>query len=159
MDYLCILDIVQDTIVDGPGFRTSIYAAGCPHACKGCHNPQSWSRENGQMMSIDSIMLEIKQNPVAHVTFSGGEPFMQASGFLALAKRIKEETEKTIWCYTGFRYETLLASAECSNLLSYIDVLVDGRYEETERDSSLRFRGSRNQRIIYIKEQMGVKTA
>lgn len=159
MNYICILSIVQDTIVDGPGFRTSIYAAGCPHACKGCHNPQSWIKENGSMTSIDEIMKTIKSNPIANVTFSGGEPFTQVSGFLSLAKRIKEETDKTIWCYTGFQYETLLLNPENVKLLSYIDVLVDGRYIEKEKDLSLRFRGSRNQRIINVKELLGVKSA
>lgn len=156
LDYLCILNIVHDTIVDGPGLRTSIYAAGCPHACKGCHNPQSWSKENGYMITVGEIMNNIVQSPVTNVTFSGGEPFLQTQGFLALAKRIKRETNKTIWCYTGFRYESLLSNSECTELLSYIDVLVDGPYLEKERDLTLRFRGSKNQRIIHIKEQLGV---
>lgn len=159
MNYLCIVDIIHDTIVDGPGFRTSIYAAGCPHACKGCHNPQSWKKENGRMVSIDDIMCEIRKNPIANVTFSGGEPFVQTAGFLTLARRIKAETDKTIWCYTGFRYETLLLNPECAELLSYVDVVVDGRYEESERDLTLRFRGSRNQRIIHLKGLPEIKTA
>lgn len=148
---ICILDIVHDTIVDGTGFRTVVYSAGCPHACPGCHNPQSWDRANGRLVSIDAIMEEICRNPVANVTFSGGEPFMQARSFIALAKKIKSETNKTIWCYTGFTYETLLQNPLFTEFLSYIDVLVDGRFDETQQDPSLHFRGSRNQRIIELR--------
>lgn len=153
MNKLCILDIVEDTIVDGPGFRTTIYSAGCPHACPGCHNPQSWKIENGHWKSIDSIFHLIEQNPVSNVTFSGGEPFIQVEGFTTLAKRIKQETDKTIWCYTGFRYETLMKKKLHRELLSYIDVLVDGRFDQTSKDESLRFRGSHNQRIILLNTQ------
>ncbi len=156
---ICLLNIVHDTIVDGPGFRTSIYAAGCPHACPGCHNPQSWNRDNGHMVSIDEIMDEICENPISNVTFSGGEPFMQAQAFTALAKRIKTETNKTIWCYTGFTYEKLLLNPTFTELLTYIDVLVDGRFEETQKDTTLRFRGSRNQRIIDVRGLLGVNIA
>ena len=156
---LCILDVVHDTIVDGPGFRTSIYSAGCPHECKGCHNPQSWHRSNGHQVSIDELMVEIKKNPVSNVTFSGGEPFLQPHGFIALAKRIKNETDKTIWCYSGFQYETLLQNPVATELLSYIDVLVDGRYIEELKDPTLRFRGSQNQRIIDVRGLLGVSIA
>ena len=159
MSSLCILNIVHDTIVDGPGFRTSIYAAGCPHACKGCHNPQSWDRQNGHLVSIDELMDEIKKSPIANVTFSGGEPFMQAEGFISLAKRIRQETNKTIWCYTGFQYEKLLLNPVFSELLSHVDVLVDGRYMEELRDTSLRFRGSKNQRIIDVRGLLKVSIA
>ena len=150
MDKLCILDIVEDTIVDGPGFRTTIYSAGCPHSCLGCHNPQSWDKENGHWESIDAILQIIKNNPVANVTFSGGEPFFQAKGFISLAKRIRTETDKTIWCYTGYRYEQLIIKPLFKELLSCLDVLVDGRFEITLKDSDLRFRGSSNQRIINL---------
>jgi len=153
MNKICILDIVEDTIVDGPGFRTTIYSSGCPHHCPGCHNPQSWDIENGRWMSIDAIMKVIHNNPVSNVTFSGGEPFYQIDGFLALAKRIKAETDKTIWCYTGYRYERLIKNDKARELLSYMDALVDGRFEMDLKDEDLRFRGSSNQRIIDLKNK------
>ena len=132
----------------------SIYAAGCPHRCVGCHNPQSWKKENGSLWSIDSILEKIKQADFANVTFSGGDPLMQVDAFTELAKRIRKETGKTIWCYTGYLYEEVVASPSLSQILPYINVLVDGYYIETLRDESLRFRGSSNQRIINVQESL-----
>ncbi|MDR2475595.1 MAG: anaerobic ribonucleoside-triphosphate reductase activating protein [Bacteroidales bacterium] len=148
MKEIRLLDIVEDTIVDGTGFRTAIYAAGCPHRCYGCHNPQSWNICNGKKWSIDAILQIIENNPVSNVTFSGGEPFAQAEGFLELAKRIKSETRKTIWCYTGYRYEQLVGNRMYEELLSCLDVLVDGPFILKQKDPDLLFRGSSNQRII-----------
>ena len=154
IDSLNLMDIVEDTTVDGPGFRTSIYAAGCPHACLSCHNPQSWNPDNGHKVSFDTIMQVIQNNPVANVTFSGGEPFAQAAGFTALARQIKEKTNKTIWCYTGYRYEFLIQYPLFRKLLSNIDVLVDGPYVAAKRDEALLFRGSSNQRILELTKSL-----
>ena len=123
---ISVLSIVHDTMVDGPGFRTSIYCAGCPNACPGCHNPQSWDIHHGTMMETEEILREIKKDPFANVTFTGGDPMFQPEGFLALAKAIKAETKKTIWCYSGFVFENLLQNERQKALLQYIDVLVDG---------------------------------
>ena len=150
IDYIYILDIVEDTTVDGPGLRTSVYSAGCPHRCPGCHNPQSWDICNGKKMSLNEILSVIKSNDFDNVTFSGGDPFFQPEAFTELARRIKEETSKNIWCYTGYLYEEIVASARLSLLLPYIYVLVDGRFVETQKDTSLFFRGSRNQRLIDV---------
>ena len=144
IDYIYILDIVEDTTVDGPGLRTSVYSAGCPHRCPGCHNPQSWDICNGKKMSLNEILSVIKSNDFDNVTFSGGDPFFQPEAFTELARRIKEETFKNIL------YEEIVASARLSLLLPYIDVLVDGRFVETQKDTSLFFRGSRNQRLIDV---------
>lgn len=150
---LRILSIVEDTMVDGPGFRTAIYCAGCYHACPGCHNPQSWDFRGGREMSTDEIMQVIEADPYANVTFTGGDPMYQAEGFVALAEAIKERTGKTIWCYTGFTLEQLQADPEPARrrLLELIDVLVDGPYVASLRDPDLRFRGSSNQRIIPLR--------
>lgn len=145
-----VLDIIEDTMVDGPGFRTSIYCAGCRHACPGCHNPQSWDFEGGRAMSTEEIMRIIEADPYANVTFSGGDPMYQPEGFAELARAIKERTKKNIWCYTGFTIETLMTNPRQRALLTYIDVLVDGPFIKTERDESLCFRGSRNQRILDV---------
>lgn len=137
-------------MADGPGFRTAIYCAGCLHHCKGCHNPQSWAMDGGEWMEIDDIMKVIKADSMSNVTFSGGDPFYQVEGFTALAKRIKEETSKTIWCWTGFTIEEIRADERLAQLLPWIDVLVDGPFILEQRDTQLLFRGSPNQRIIYL---------
>ena len=151
---ISILSIVEDTMVDGPGFRTSIYCAGCPNGCKGCHNPQSRNIENGHNASTDEIMEVIKSDPFANVTFTGGDPMFQAEGFAELAAAIREQTEKTIWCWTGFIFEDLLQKPAQRQLLELIDVLVDGPYMEQLRDTDLVFRGSSNQRIIDVKASL-----
>jgi anaerobic ribonucleoside-triphosphate reductase activating protein len=150
MNKLSIVKIVEDTTVDGPGFRTTIYAAGCNHHCKGCHNPQSWDIQGGVYYTVEEIMDIVKRAEFSNVTFSGGDPLMQPEGFTELARRIRLETRKTIWCYTGYRYEQILASPGLAGILPYIDVLVDGLYIESLRDEALRFKGSANQRIIDI---------
>lgn len=151
-----LLDILHDTTVDGPGFRTSIYCAGCGHHCPGCHNPQSWDFSAGYDVEIDQLMQDIKNDPFADVTFSGGDPFFQAEEFAALAVRIKAETTKTIWCYTGYLYERLLEIPSSRRLLEQLDVLVDGPFIMSQRDEDLLFRGSTNQRLIDV--QASLKT-
>lgn len=151
---LSILNILEDTTVDGPGFRTSIYCAGCTHACIECHNPQSWDINNGTMMSTNDIMKIVTADPFAHVTFSGGDPMYQAKGFTELAKAIKQQTNKNIWCYTGFVFESLLKMKEQRELLQWIDVLVDGPFINSKKDLSLLFRGSSNQRLIDVQQSL-----
>ena len=147
-----ILDILEETMADGPGLRTSIYCAGCDHHCPGCHNPQSWDRNGGHEATVDELLEIIKADEFSNVTFTGGDPLYQVEAFTELAKRIKEETSKTIWCYTGFTYEEILAEERLSAILPYIDVLVDGPFILELRDPELLFRGSSNQRIIYLHE-------
>ena len=125
MTAIRLLSIVEDTMVDGPGFRTTIYCAGCEHACPGCHNPQSWDMQGGRDVPI-------------------------AEAFTVLAREIKLKTKKDIWCYTGFTFENLLTDARRRPLLEEIDVLVDGPFVRSLRDPSLPFRGSSNQRLIDV---------
>ncbi len=150
-DHIRVLDILEQTMADGPGFRTSIYCAGCLHHCKGCHNPQSWDFKGGKEYSVGELLDIIKADDMSNVSFSGGDPFFQVDAFTNLARRIKEETDKTIWCWTGFTKEEIDADERLSKLLPYIDVLVDGPFVLEERDTNLLFRGSPNQRIIYLK--------
>lgn len=150
---LRILDILEETTADGPGFRTSIYCAGCAHRCPGCHNPQSWDFGGGREVTVEELLAVVKADEFADVTFSGGDPLYQVEAFTELARRIKEETGKTIWCYTGFTYEEILADKRLSMILPYLDVLVDGPFISDLRDPDLPFRGSSNQRIIHLKEQ------
>lgn len=147
---LKILDIIEDTMVDGPGFRTSIYCAGCQHQCPGCHNPQSWDFEGGHTVTTEDVMRVIEADPYADVTFSGGDPMYQPEGFTELARTIRQRTKKTIWCYTGFTFEALVTNPRHRALLEQIDVLVDGPFIKSQRDETLHFRGSRNQRLIDV---------
>lgn len=147
---LWIMNIIEDTTVDGPGLRTAIYAAGCCHACPGCHNPTSWDIHNGRPMEIEEIVRRILDDPFADVTFSGGDPFYQVEGFTLLAQAIKTNSRKSIWCYTGYSFEQIMQRPKLASLLPYIDVLVDGRFIRELRDESLRFRGSSNQRLIDV---------
>jgi len=144
-----VLDILEDTMVDGPGFRTSIYCAGCAHQCPGCHNPQSWDFEGGHEMTTQQLMNIIMADPYANVTFSGGDPMYQAAGFAELARAIRMQSNKDIWCYTGFMFESLIQYDQ-RELLDNIDVLVDGPFIEHLKDPDLLFRGSSNQRLINV---------
>ena len=156
---LSILDIIEDTTVDGPGFRTSIYAAGCPNRCPGCHNPESWDINRGRWMSTDEILAKVLADNFADVTFSGGDPMYQPEGFTELACAIKEKSNKNIWCYTGYTYDKdLLEGGKVytpftEEMLSYIDTLVDGQFIESQKDITLKFRGSANQRILDLNEK------
>ena len=145
-----ILDILEETMADGPGLRTSIYCAGCAHHCPGCHNPQSWDFSGGHEATVDELLEIVRSDEFSNVTFTGGDPLYQAEAFTELARRIKEETGKTIWCYTGFTYEEILKDPELAQILPYIDVLVDGPFIMEKRDTELLFRGSSNQRIIHL---------
>ena len=151
---LMIMDVIEYTTSDGPGFRTSIYCSGCWHACKNCQNPQTWRLENGHAVDVEELYNQVVRNEMADVTFSGGDPFYQPLGFAMLAKKIKETTNKTIWCYTGFVYEQIVNDPKLSVLLPYIDVLVDGEFVQSLHDSDLLFRGSSNQRLIDVKKSL-----
>ena len=149
--------IKELSVVDGIGFRYVIFCSGCPHRCNGCHNKHLWELESGNEVSVEELFENIKNLPDhVNITFSGGEPFFQAKAFSNLAKKIKENTNKTIWCYTGFRYEDLIESnkEEFIELLKNIDVLVDGPFILEQRDITLPFRGSSNQRIIDVRKSI-----
>lgn len=147
-----IMNIIHDSVVDGEGLRTVIFFAGCPHQCKGCHNKSSWNMKNGIEMSIEDVLEEIRSNPLTDVTFSGGEPFFQAKSATSLAQQIKS-LGKNLWIYSGYTFEQLQRSENkyVHELLSHCDVLVDGPFIFEQRDLTLRFRGSKNQRIIQLK--------
>lgn len=143
-----VIDIIQGTSVDGPGLRTSVYFAGCDHGCPGCHNPQSWDHSAGREMSAEEIMKVVEENGF-NVTFSGGDPLYQIDEIIPLATEIRRRGYN-VWCYTGFTLEEIQQSERLSRILKVIDVLVDGPFVMAERDTTLRFRGSRNQRIIHL---------
>lgn len=147
---ITLLDIIEDTVVDGPD-------SGCPSTqrvvliiARVAITRQSWNLRNGHPVSLDYIVTKITNNPFSDVTFSGGDPLFQVEGFTQLAKRLKIITSKNIWCYTGFRYEEIINSRRLSQILPYIDVLVDGRFDPAKRKEGLLFRGSSNQRLINV---------
>ena len=147
---LRIAGVVNDSIVDGPGYRFTIFTQGCPHRCPGCHNPQTHDPRGGSWRDTDGLMGEILGNPLLEgVTFSGGEPFSQAEILAQLGREIKKHG-LSLWCYSGYTLESLLAMNKPSvnHLLEVADVLVDGPFILEERDLELSFRGSRNQRLI-----------
>lgn len=147
-----IAGLVSDSIVDGPGLRFSVFAQGCPHGCPGCHNPLSHDPNGGGETAVEEILLKIKKNPLLDgVTLTGGEPFFQAEDCAKIAAAAHDQG-LNVWTYTGYTYEELLAGQAAHSgwkeLLACTDVLVDGRFLISQRSLELRFRGSRNQRLI-----------
>ena len=141
-----ILDIIRGTTVDGPGFRTAIYMAGCRHHCKGCHNPQSWDFNTGKTMTLTQILNIVKDEDF-DVTLTGGDPLCSPEKTVILAKAIKE-AGYGVWLYTGYLYEEIIEEERLREVLPYLDVVVEGPFIENLKDPDLKFRGSSNQRII-----------
>ena len=154
MTLLRIAGKVTESIVDGPGLRYVIFTQGCTKRCAGCHNPHTQELAGGYEVSIAELLksiLEVKL--ISGVTFSGGEPFLQAAACAELAKLIKEQrTELNIVAYSGYYYDELLVMAEQDSaireFLQQVDILIDGPYDETQKSYGLPFRGSKNQSII-----------
>lgn len=148
MGTLRVIDIIEGTSVDGPGLRTSIYFAGCTHRCPGCHNQHTWQFDAGRDMTVDEL-IGIVNEAGMNVTFSGGDPLLQPdTEALAALARLIRRSGKTLWCYTGFTYEQLAQMPHLQPVLDQVDVLVDGPFIESQRNLSLPFRGSSNQRLI-----------
>ena len=147
-----------DSIVDGPGVRMVVWTQGCPHHCAHCHNPQTWNMEEGTLYEVDALVKEIQEAQLqTGITFSGGEPFLQARQLLPLAIAAKKK-RYSIWAYTGFQFEDIVQDEDKYSLLAYIDILVDGPFIETQKDYRLRFKGSRNQRIIDVAASLQANT-
>ena len=147
---LRIAGTVNDSIVDGPGIRYTIFTQGCPHHCPGCHNPQTHVFAGGQDADVETILDEIFKNPIlSGVTFSGGEPFCQAEALVPIAEAIKEKG-KHLMIYTGYLLEHLqkMENAGVQRLLELADVIVDGPFILAEKNLTLSYRGSENQRVI-----------
>ncbi|MCT4775755.1 MULTISPECIES: anaerobic ribonucleoside-triphosphate reductase activating protein [Exiguobacterium] len=146
-----VLSVLDESVVDGPGIRTVIFTAGCPHRCPGCHNPESWNPRGGEDVAIENLLSRIEQSGWDGVTVSGGEPFLQPEALARLVDGCKA-LQKNVWVYTGYTFEQLQAMGDehVTSVLDRADVLVDGRFEQPLMDRSLRFRGSSNQRIIFL---------
>ena len=142
--------IEPESIVDGPGYRFAVFVQGCPHACPGCHNPETHDFEGGRLVDTEEIIAHLGKNPLVRgLTLSGGEPMLKAQALLGVAKAAKARG-MNVWCYTGYTYEQLMEMNDPAQmaLLDVIDVLVDGPYIARERSLDLLFCGSRNQRLI-----------
>lgn len=149
-------DLLKDSIVDGVGIRTVIWTQGCIHNCKGCHNPETHSFEAGKLVDVEQVKKQIKElQGQDGITFSGGDPMCQVKECAELAKYAKK-LGFNIWCYTGYTYEALLAKEDkdVMDFLNQIDVLVDGPFILKEKSLAVRFRGSKNQRLIDVKESL-----
>ncbi len=159
-------EIKPTDIANGPGVRVSLFVSGCTHHCSGCFNPETWDFSYGKEFGEEiqeMLMRLLSPSYIAGLSLLGGEPMEPGSqrALLPFLQRVKEAyPEKTIWCYTGYLYdeELLLPSrARCEvtdEILSLLDVLVDGEFVQEQKDISLKFRGSKNQRLILVKESL-----
>ena len=159
-------DIKRYDVANGPGVRVSVFVSGCTHRCPGCFNEEAWDFNFGKPFTqetIDYIIDLLKPDFYNGITFLGGEPLehVNQQGLLPLARKIREVyPEKSIWCFTGYDFEKDVLGRminewpETKELLSYIDVLVDGEFIEAQKDLSLVFKGSANQRHILVQESM-----
>ena len=150
-------------VANGPGVRVSLFVSGCPHACPGCFNEIAWNYEYGEEYTEEveeKILKAVSRAEIQGLSLLGGEPLFPANlhALLPLLRKIKERLpKKDIWCYSGYTYEELLSrkgeeKKEIDEAFSLLSVLVDGRFIEAEKDITLLFRGSRNQRLICIPE-------
>ena len=160
METLNLSGIVGDSIVDGPGIRTTIFCQGCPHHCPGCHNPETWDFGCGTDVPVEDLVDVVRSNPLCRgVTFSGGEPFAQAAGFARLARLLKEKGYE-VASYSGYTFEELLEGSEDQKaLLQSIAILIDGPFLLAESSLEVPFRGSRNQRILDVKQSLAAGKA
>ena len=153
---LKVSGIIDESIVDGPGLRLTVFVQGCPHHCPGCHNPQTHDFEGGYWMDVEDINKECLENPLlSGVTFSGGEPFCQPAPLYALGCKIKSSgLGLNLMVYSGYTYAQLQAMAkenqDVANLLSITDIIVDGPDIEALRNLELKYRGSSNQNVIIL---------
>ncbi len=159
-------DIKKADVANGVGVRVSVFVSGCTHHCKDCFNKQAWDFHYGNEFTereIEKVVNLMDHSYVSGLTLLGGEPFehVNQQGLLPLVKKVKEKfPNKNIWCYSGYTFEKDIIERMCKEwketpeLLSYIDVLVDGEFQEDKKDIKLKFRGSSNQRIIDVKKSL-----
>lgn len=156
-----IAGIVNDSIVDGPGLRLTVFLQGCQLDCPGCHNPQTHDQNKGDLQTVSSVFSLVKANPLlSGVTLSGGEPLLQAKALIPLAKQVKD-AGLNLYVYTGYTFEQLLSesNSDVITLLGYVDVLIDGPFVLAQKSLSLPFRGSRNQRILDVMSSLKERKA
>ena len=148
--------IEEYSVANAKGITQVLFSSICKHNCFNCHNPESHHYANGYDSTVDELFESVIKNKNKVVTLSGGDPFFQAENFYKLAQMIRQRTHKTIWIYSGFTFEQIVNHTDkyMLKLLQQCDVMVDGKFEESEKDLTLKFRGSSNQRIINIQESL-----
>ena len=159
-------DIKRIDVANGPGVRVSLFVSGCTHHCKGCFNPETWDFNYGNIFTqheINKILEYLEPSYIQGLSLLGGEPFEYSNqqGLLPLMRLFKERyPNKDVWCYTGYTFEDdilenmMVKYPETREFINYIDILVDGKFIEEQKNLSLRFRGSSNQRIIDVKKSL-----
>lgn len=159
-------DIKTSDIANGQGVRVSVFVSGCNHHCKNCFNREAWDFNYGKDFTeeeVNKVLAELEKPYVSGLSLLGGEPmeYVNQKGLLPLVQKVKEKfPNKSIWCYTGFKYDEDVVDKMCTKweetpkMLSYIDVMVDGKFEEEKKDISLKFRGSSNQRVIDVQKSL-----
>lgn len=159
-------DIKKIDVANGEGVRVSVFVSGCNHHCKGCFNECAWDFNYGNKFTEkqeDEVLKDLDHDYISGLTLLGGEPLepVNQAGLLPLVKKVKEKfPDKKIWCYTGFDFEKDVVgkmakqNETTKELLNYIDVIVDGKFEEEKKDLKLKFRGSSNQRILDVQESL-----
>ena len=162
-------DIKKADVANGLGVRVSVFVSGCNHHCKNCFNQEAWDFNYGKEFTqkeIDKVIEELDHPYVSGLSLLGGEPLEHTNqkGLLPLVKKVKEKfPDKNIWCYTGYTFDKDVVDRMCKTweetpeLLSYLDVIVDGKFEEDKKDLKLRFRGSSNQRVIDVQKSLKAK--
>lgn len=155
---LRIADTIQDSIVDGPGFRFVVFTQGCLRHCPECHNPHTWDPAGGSEVTVDSLYKTLSSNPLTDgLTLSGGEPYLQAAACAELARRAKDGGFN-VWCYSGYTFEEIIETGKTDPgfkaLIEATDVLIDGMFLIEEKSLTLKWRGSQNQRVIDVKKSL-----
>ena len=157
MSVLKIAGYKKHSFVDGPGVRFTVFTQGCPHACPGCHNPETWDTEGGFPIETEDLISLIRSTKYLDgVTLSGGDPLLQAAACAEIVRAVREEG-LSVWMYTGYTYEQIrdgVAGNDAIRALREIDVLVDGRFIQSRRDASVLWRGSSNQRLIDVQASL-----
>ena len=142
----------HDSIVNGDGLRAVIWTQGCPNHCKGCQNPETWDFGGGVLIDVEEIKKTLRTfKGQAGITFCGGEPFLQPEACLDIANWCRQELGWNIWSFSGYTYEQIARMGGAAlEFLKSLDALIDGPYIQAQRDLTLKFRGSRNQRLLHL---------
>lgn len=159
MKNINIAEITKESIVDGEGYRYTIFVQGCAHKCPGCHNQYTWDFSGGKVYTpemLEEVIKEILEDPIIDgITLSGGDPFYQPEACTEFIKELKKRNKDlTIWVYTGFTWEEVIQNRERLELVKQCDVLIDGPFLEYKKSLELKFRGQGNQRVIDIKRSL-----
>lgn len=150
-------------VANGPGLRLSLFTSGCTHHCKGCFQPETWNFKNGEPFTLETqkyIIEKSKNKYIAGLSLLGGDPLDNVDGILPLLQEYRKTfaATKSIWLWTGYLFEEILKDDLKSKVLPFIDVIIDGKFEENLKDITLKYKGSTNQRVIDVKKSVDTHT-